>query len=353
MISKKQKRVYLDIKKGAKNVSKINIWENFNDFKNKSIKNKSVLSSKGRTTDKFFTEDSKLYITPKESKLLEEGIDLDRGIGKWDSLSSRIVRDYMQYSPSGISIMQRRLRRSYARLQEDVSEKSNTILNQFSMVRLWNLSIVGAILLGMFSMTMIYRYLGQGATASNGGNLSPIANELSVESVPMVAGVADARISQEDADEYTEHLLGEVKISKKEELEKEIMDMVKGYPIEEMVPYIAEKDRIVAAFLVGIAKKESNWGKRVPVLEGQDCYNYWGYRGIRKLMGTGGHTCFNSRKDAVDTVAKRIQALVEKQEIDTPEKMIIWKCGSTCAGHSNESVRKWISDVNMYFKELR
>jgi hypothetical protein len=121
--------------------------------------------------------------------------------------------------------------------------------------------------------------------------------------------------------------------------------------MEKMTPYIAEKDRKVAAFLVAIAKKESNWGKRVPVLNGQDCFNYWGYRGIRDRMGTGGHTCFDSPEDAVDTVAGRLKELVEA-DIDTPEEMVIWKCGSSCAGHSDYSVKKWISDVEMYFSEF-
>ena len=137
-----------------------------------------------------------------------------------------------------------------------------------------------------------------------------------------------------------------------EEYEKNIREMVKGYPIEEMVPYILTKDRLTAAFLIGIAKKESNWGKRVPVLNGQDCYNYWGYRGIRRMMGTGGHTCFNSREDAVDTVAKRLDRLIHSEQLNTPEKLVVWKCGFSCQGHSRESVKKWISDVDMYYSKF-
>ena len=130
-------------------------------------------------------------------------------------------------------------------------------------------------------------------------------------------------------------------------------DMVKGYPIEAMLPYILKQDKDVAMFLIGIGKKESNWGKRVPVLDGHDCYNYWGYRGVRDKMGTGGHTCFNSPEDAVNTVAKRIKTLVQEKNLNTPAKMIVWKCGSSCAGHSSEGVRKWISDVDMYVQELK
>lgn len=136
-------------------------------------------------------------------------------------------------------------------------------------------------------------------------------------------------------------------------LEIEIKEMVKGYPIDEMTPYIAKQDPEVAAFLVSIAKKESNWGKRVPVLNGRDCYNYWGYRGKSEEMGTGGHTCFKTRKEAVERVSKRIKTLSQDQERDTPAEMIVWKCGSSCAGHSNESVSKWISDVSFYFKKFK
>ena len=131
-----------------------------------------------------------------------------------------------------------------------------------------------------------------------------------------------------------------------------VRDLVKGHPIEEMLPYIFEKDRVTAAFLIGIAKKESNWGKRRPVLDGQDCFNYWGYRGQRRLMGSGGHTCFNSRKDAVDTVAKRLETLIGSERLNTPAKLIVWKCGFSCEGHGRESVEKWIADVDAYYSEM-
>ncbi|MDD5084145.1 MAG: hypothetical protein PHT88_04450 [Candidatus Moranbacteria bacterium] len=136
-------------------------------------------------------------------------------------------------------------------------------------------------------------------------------------------------------------------------LELEIKEMVKGYPIEDMVPVIAKQDPTVAAFLVSIAKKESNWGKRVPVLNGRDCYNYWGYRGKSEEMGTGGHTCFKTRKEAVTRVAKRIETLTKENKLDTPSEMIVWKCGSSCAGHSEASVSKWIADVSFYFKKFK
>jgi len=143
-----------------------------------------------------------------------------------------------------------------------------------------------------------------------------------------------------------------VKAEVNEELENKINEMVAGYPMENMTRYIARKDEKVAAFMISIAKKESDWGKRVPLLDGQDCYNYWGYREKRERMGTDGHTCFNNPRDAVNTVAGRIDKLVHENKLDTPGKMVVWKCGSSCAGQNPESVNKWISDVDWYFRKL-
>lgn len=138
-----------------------------------------------------------------------------------------------------------------------------------------------------------------------------------------------------------------------EALQREITSMVQGYPMERMARYIAAQDKIVAAYLVSIAKKESNWGRRVPVGDdGRDCFNYWGYRGPSKETGTGGHTCFNSPRQAVRTVAARIHTLVYEYDRDQPAEMIVWKCGYTCEGHNPESVAKWKSDVAYYFHKF-
>ena len=135
-------------------------------------------------------------------------------------------------------------------------------------------------------------------------------------------------------------------------LEQDLQGMVKGYPIESMVPEIAAHDKKVAALMISIAKKESNWGKRVPVLDGRDCYNYWGYRGIRDEMGSGGHTCFKNKREAVNIVAKRISDLIYNHNLDSPGKMIIWKCGSDCSGDNPIAVKKWIKDVSYYYNKI-
>ena len=135
------------------------------------------------------------------------------------------------------------------------------------------------------------------------------------------------------------------------EIEKELYDMVQDYPIREMVPYIAEYDREVAALIIGIAKKESNWGKRAPSKSGEVCYNYWGYRGAGSRGLAMGYGCFASPQEGVEVIGGRIQELADKN-INTPSKMIVWKCGSSCRGHNPAGVQKWISDVNIYFKKL-
>lgn len=135
-------------------------------------------------------------------------------------------------------------------------------------------------------------------------------------------------------------------------LAKEIKQMVQGYPIEQMTPYIVKQDPKTAMFLVAIAKKESAWGKRHPVLDGEDCYNYWGFRLKSERMGSGGHTCFDSPEQAVNVIAERIDELVKEEKIDTPQEMIVWKCGYRCDGPEAAGSQKWIKDVGYYYNEL-
>ena len=137
-------------------------------------------------------------------------------------------------------------------------------------------------------------------------------------------------------------------------MEEKMHTLVTGYPIDEMAPYIAKQNKTTAAFLIGIAKKESNWGKRVPRSDdGADCYNYWGYRGAGSRGTAMGHGCFGSREEAVSVVGKRLNTLATEYEFDTPEELIVWKCGWSCDGHSNASVKKWISDVGIYYKKMK
>lgn len=123
--------------------------------------------------------------------------------------------------------------------------------------------------------------------------------------------------------------------------------MVSGFPIEEMLPEILKRDEKEISFLIGIAKKESNWGKYAPQKEGKDCYNYWGYKG-KENPTSSGYSCFDSPEQAVAIVGDRISDLIN-QGINTPSKMLVWKCGSSCQSHNPQDVRKWVTDVSVYF----
>lgn len=318
----------------------------------KKAKPTSTLFSNGKRTENFFTEDSKLYITPRQQILLRNGVELDQNLHKWDSLSARVVTKFVRYQPSETSLLLKSLERRYAMLNEATGDIANNFFGQFSTARLWNASIVGSILFGMVMMTFVYKYLGQGAAAKQ--LAEPVQGvQQQISSQPTVLGAADTKA---DAESFAKQFKEIEQINDRQLLEKEIGEMVKGYPIEDQVQYIAKQDRMVAIFYVAIAKKESAWGKRVPLRDGKDCYNYVGYRGIREKMGTGGHTCFDSPQDAVKTVSARIKTLVEVQGMTTPTKMVnIWKCGSksNCGAVGGEAAAdKWAVDVNSIFEKF-
>ncbi|MFH1183198.1 MAG: hypothetical protein V1690_02970 [Candidatus Moraniibacteriota bacterium] len=144
-----------------------------------------------------------------------------------------------------------------------------------------------------------------------------------------------------------ESLKGEMDILE----EGKIKELVSGHPIERMASYLAKENGQTASFLIAIAKKESNWGKHSPQKAGRDCYNYWGYRGGYKPTESG-YSCFDSPKQAVETVGERIDNLIGKK-IDTPAEMVIWKCGSDCeAAGGQTAANKWIADVGLYYRKL-
>ncbi len=266
-----------------------------------------------------------LYTKQEETKTLD-GLRRERK-NLLNSLREKTVAEgFWMFVRKG-ELYGRRLRRISSRFIPELGPK-----------RMVYASLTGGVVFGILSMALMSQYFGVGVFANEKEPLAEAvekSNNISAEYDP----------SQDVFFEYFSEAQGA-------EYEENIRKMVAGYPIEDMLPYILEKDKITAAFLIGIAKKESNWGKRVPVLDGQDCYNYWGYRGVRRMMGTGGHTCFNSRQDAVDTVAKRLDKLIKSEQLNTPEKLVVWKCGFSCEGHSRESVKKWISDVDMYYSQF-
>jgi len=133
-------------------------------------------------------------------------------------------------------------------------------------------------------------------------------------------------------------------------MERKIGKMTSDYPIEKMVPFIARKNKRVAAYLVAIAKKESDWGKYSPKKNGRECYNYWGYRSSYNQTESG-YSCFDSPSQAVNVVGKRIGNLVAKK-IDTPREMVLWKCGNNRVATRSAGAGKWVRDVSLYYNQL-
>lgn len=318
-------------------------------------KKSSVLFCPKWRTDKFFTHDSKLYLTQDELLQFRQGKSFFNLNKRLDSLVFRKDEKNLIYSAKPRSDIYFAVSERYSSIKNYILDFIQGSTQGVSVSKMWNISIVGSIIFGMCLMTMVYRYLGQGALAKS-------KDSKKSQQQAMVLGDGDSKEEdyKPDPDEtnYIYQILEQYGKEKEEDkkneaFEEEMRKMVKGYPIEKMVPFIAKKDKAVAAFLIGIAKKESDWGKHVPVLKGEDCYNYWGYRGKRDRMGTGGHTCFNSPEDAVNTVAKRLEFLVSDEKVNTPSKMVVvWKCGYDCSWDNPSAVKKWISDVDQYFRKL-
>lgn len=136
------------------------------------------------------------------------------------------------------------------------------------------------------------------------------------------------------------------------DIEEKMSVEASSYPIGAMIPLMAEHDHTVAAFLFGIAKKESDWGVHAPKRNGQDCYNYWGYKGSGGNGSVSGYACFGSSEEALNIVGGRISELVHDRHLDTPRKMLVWKCGSSCEGFDAIDNDRWVRSLEMYYDSL-
>ncbi|MFA5925898.1 MAG: hypothetical protein WC831_03095 [Parcubacteria group bacterium] len=205
--------------------------------------------------------------------------------------------------------------------------------------------------LAVFSISFLFqKKFGENAIARSNGN-SEIQGRVAGAMDAKNEDIQDIEPLQLADEDVIISLLGKVEEKKHEAFEKEILRYIKGKPMEAMAPYIAQQPRIVAAFIVGIAMKESKFGVYAPHdASGQDCLNYWGYRGPENTTASG-YSCFNSPEHAIQVIGKKINSLVAKG-ISNPAEMISWKCGSSCAGHGAENVRKWISDVGVNFYKI-
>lgn len=137
-------------------------------------------------------------------------------------------------------------------------------------------------------------------------------------------------------------------------LAMQLEELLAGSPMTDMASVIAQQDQKVAALIVGIAHIESKWGRYAPRKGGLDCYNYWGIKtaGTRGVVA-GDYGCFSSPEEAVTVVGARLHRYVYETGRDTPAKMVTpWKCGSSCASHTPESVTRWIGAVQTYYNRV-
>ncbi|MEA3322977.1 MAG: hypothetical protein U9Q12_02035 [Patescibacteria group bacterium] len=380
--------------------------------------NTQTLLLKGGRTDFFVTEDSRKYTLSKQQYKKDHSHNRVDSRGHFDSVHVRYTKTH-----SAGKVQQEHIVSEFENTKNIATSFRMALKLDMSPIRMWQVSLAGAVLFGMVSMSMIYKNLGQSAFAKGveeavSGTNDKVAGliveenqsedsekevekksdikkekeeiidkkdiEAEKESVRATENKKEEKIAvdsiqkkdvpvntknddEAEEQEKTTDVKSMDSVTKKDaksdekkventdseySLEREAYELVKGYPIEKMLPHILKLDPEVAKFYIAIAKQESAWGKRVPVLNGQDCYNYVGYRSQRKLMGSGGHTCFNSRKDAVETVGKRIHELIYEYDRATAESLVVWKCGSSCATHSPESVNRWINVIDTYHKKL-
>ncbi len=205
-----------------------------------------------------------------------------------------------------------------------------------------------------FSSSFIFqKNLGQSAVAEEMKNSTGTvlgAEDSQVETTDSQIAGDNAALQLADAD-VVMSLIGKIDDQRHEEFAKEILGYIKGRPMEDVAPYIAKQPRIVAAFLVGIAMKESKFGVYAPHdASGYDCHNYWGFKGGGETT-SGGYTCFASPEEAIQIVGNRIGRLVDGGRTN-PSEMVVWKCGASCSWDNPENVRSWIADVGINFYKL-
>lgn len=181
-------------------------------------------------------------------------------------------------------------------------------------------------------------------------NNLPITDSYKVKLIGTNINPIKTKVCSIDNPEYQKNLKDNAEKKSDNGLKEDVAAIVKNTPMSAMAEAISQKSRPVAAFIVGIAMKESKFGVYSPKLAGRDCYNYWGFKGGGKIT-SGGYSCFSSPEQAIDAVGGKIEKMVAKG-VQTPAQAISWKCGSSCAGHGDENVRKWISDVAINFNKI-
>jgi hypothetical protein len=235
-----------------------------------------------------------------------------------------------------------RAKKSWARSKKSLVYIKNNLQSHVSAKQeiYWPVLVACALLLFVFASKIAFAEAGgtpNNLPISDNSKLNLIGFEKTPDPVKDSPAIAETA-PQEDSN------------SEIEDLKNDVAGIVKNTPMAAMIDPISEKNRTVAAFIVGIAMKESKFGVYAPHVGGRDCYNYWGLKAGGKTTA-GGYTCFSSPEDAVKGVSKTVEKMVAKG-VHTPAQAISWKCGSSCAGHGAENVRKWISDVAINFNKI-
>jgi hypothetical protein len=244
------------------------------------------------------------------------------------------------------------------RKKEESSNISNwRSLKSSPLFMLGNLKFSACLLiisLTAFSFTYIFqKNFGQSAAAEElqaSGGIVLGATDSQIDDAG--AQLADNSNPLQLADEnIVMNLIAKIDDEQHADFTNEILAYVKGKPMEDMAPYIAKQPRIVAAFIVGIAMKESKFGTYSPHdANGNDCHNYWGYRGPENTTASG-YSCFATPEAAVTAVGGRIARLVDGGRTN-PAEMVVWKCGASCSWDDPANVRSWIADVGINFYKL-
>ena len=116
----KEKKIFLDSIFAENDADSSPITSKKDQKINKNTK--STLFSRGRKTEFFYTEDSKLYITPREQKMMENGIEINTREVRFDGLSTKIIRNYRQFKPKENDFLYKNLLDKYEEIRENFAD---------------------------------------------------------------------------------------------------------------------------------------------------------------------------------------------------------------------------------------
>ena len=127
----------------------------------KPQRNEIFLLSRGNRSERFFTEDSYRYITPDEEALFHRNYCRVERKKVFDGVFSRYEKVPYKNIFYDTQRIQWALESSWFQWRAKLVDVRRGLEISVSPARAWNFSIVGAMLFGMLSMSIIYRSFGQ------------------------------------------------------------------------------------------------------------------------------------------------------------------------------------------------